>query len=105
MPTSVSTTANDCKTRWYTEKIHTDIVATNISDRWHMTVPRLHKNEWVNWRKQAFVANSQAIMVGCKIKLPSSCQTDGILRELEIVMKCEKSKNCFNLRFYVMHSQ
>ena len=60
--TSVSTTASDCKARWYSVKIPTDIAATNTSGHYHIPVPKPHKSEWINWRKQVSVANLQAIM-------------------------------------------
>ena len=59
--TSVSTTASDCKVKWYSERIPKDIVATNTSGHSHTQVPRPHRNEWINWRKQVSVANLQAI--------------------------------------------
>lgn len=60
--TSVSTTASDCKVKWYSERIPTDIVATNTSGHSHTPVPRPHRNEWINWKKQASVANSRVTM-------------------------------------------
>ena len=45
-------------------KTPTGIVATNTSGRCHTPVPRLHKNEWINWRKQESAVNSQVIMAG-----------------------------------------
>lgn len=57
--TSVSTTASDCKARWYSEKTPTDIVATNTFGHYLIQVPRPHRNEWINWRKQVSAANSQ----------------------------------------------
>lgn len=38
MHTSVFTIANDCKAGWYSERIHTDIVATNTSG--HYSIQR-----------------------------------------------------------------
>lgn len=64
VPISVSTTASDYKAKWYLEKTPTDIVATNTSGHYHTQVPRLHKNEWINWRKPVSAASSQATMVG-----------------------------------------
>ena len=62
--TSVSTTASDCKARWYSEKIHTGIVATNTSGHYLIQVPRPPKSEWISWRKPVSAANLQAIMAG-----------------------------------------
>ena len=62
--TSVSTTVNDCKARWYSARTLTDIVATNTSGHYHIPVPRLPRNEWISWRKLVSAANSQATMVG-----------------------------------------
>ena len=62
--TSVSTTVSDCKVRWYSEKTHTDIVATNTSGHYPIQVPKLHKNEQINWRKPVSAANSRATMAG-----------------------------------------
>ena len=62
MPISVSTTASDCKEKWYSEKTLTVIVATNTSGHYLIQVPRPHRNEWINWRKQVSAANSQATM-------------------------------------------
>ena len=39
-----------------------DIVATNTSGHYHTSVPRPHRNEWINWRKPASVANSRDTM-------------------------------------------
>ena len=63
VPISASTTASDCKAKWYSVRIHTGIVATNTSGHYLIQVPRPHRNEWINWRKLASVANSQAIVV------------------------------------------
>ena len=60
--TSVSTTASDCKAKWCSEKTPTDIVATNTFGHCHTQVPRLHRNEWINWRKRVSAANSQVTM-------------------------------------------
>ena len=62
--TSVSTTANDYKAGWYSEKIHTGIVATNTSGHYPIQVPGLPKNEWISWRKPVFAASSLAIIAG-----------------------------------------
>lgn len=48
--------------KWYSEKTHTDIVAINTSGHYHTQVPRPHRNEWINWRKQVSAANSQDTM-------------------------------------------
>ena len=60
--TSVSTTASDCKVKWYSERIPTDIVATNTSGHSHTPVPRPPRNEWINWRKPVSAASSQVTM-------------------------------------------
>lgn len=49
--------------KWCSEKIPTDIVATNISGHSHTPVPRQPRNEWINWRKPVSAANSQDTMV------------------------------------------
>ncbi|MBR2026135.1 MAG: hypothetical protein IKA07_03255, partial [Alistipes sp.] len=37
----------------------TDIMATNTFGHSHTPVPRQHRNEWINWRKQVSAANSR----------------------------------------------
>ena len=62
--TSGSTTASDCKAKWYSEKIHTGTVATNTSGHYPIQVPRPPQSEWICWRKPVSAASSQAIMAG-----------------------------------------
>lgn len=66
---SVYTTAKDCKARWYSEKIHTNIAEINTFGHYHTIVPRLPKSEWINWRKPVSVVNSQVIMAGTSSRL------------------------------------
>ena len=44
-------------------------MAINTSGHYHTIVPRPHKNEWINWRKQVSVANLQAIIVAISSSL------------------------------------
>ena len=62
VPTLASITANDYKAKWYLVRIPMVIVATNTSGHYHTPVPRLHRSEWINWRKPVSAANSQATM-------------------------------------------
>ena len=93
-PTSVSTTASDCKVKWYSERIPTDIVATNTSGHSHIPVPRPHRNEWINWRKPVSAANSRDTMAVASSSLATLPKPRHYLRKSARMLSSHIRRGC-----------